>query len=179
MNQEMKIADCYPHLDLLLNELSIASTLLCHHHRKGRADNWQNSLNGMIFLEMIKFVNAKYFDRTQEMGRIVSFLYEKRQDLLSRSDKKLVKLITLDVGDAVDEVVIEKLQLIAHHIQMIDILFKNSDMIRELIGNAELISIQQDFQIMEALFGNSDVAEALIDDAELTNILQFSKIKLQ
>lgn len=74
---------------------------------------------------------------------------------------------------------IEKLQLIAHHIQMIDILFKNSDMIRELIRNAELISIQQDFQIMEALFGNSDVAEALIDDAELTNILQFSKIKLQ
>ena len=172
MNQEIKIADCCPHLDLLLNELSIASTLLSHHHRKGYADEWQNSLNGIIFLEMIEFINEKYFDRTQEMGRIVSFLYGKRKDLLSRSDKNLVKLITLDVGGVVDEAVIEKLQLIAHHIQMIEILFGNSDMIRELIGNAELISIPQDFQIMGALLGNSDVAEALIDDAELTNILQ-------
>lgn len=179
MNQEIKIADCCPHLDLLLNELSIASTLLSHHHRKGYADEWQNSLNGIIFLEMIEFINEKYFDRTQEMGRIVSFLYGKRKDLLSRSDKKLVKLITLDVGGVIDEAAIEKLQLIAHHIQMIEILFKNSDMIRELIGNAELISIPQDFQMMDALLGNSDVAEALIDDAELTNILQFSKIKLQ
>lgn len=142
MNQEIKIADCYPHLDLLLNELSIALTLLCHHYRKGYADGWPNSLNGIIFLEMIDFINEKYFDRTQEMGRIVSHLYEKRKDLLSRSDKKLVKLITLDVGDVIDETVIEKLQLIAHHIQMIEILFKNSDMIRELIGNDEFISIQ-------------------------------------
>lgn len=145
MNQEMKITDCYPHLDLLLNELSIASALLGHHHRKGRADSWRNSLNGMIFLEMIEFINEKYFDRTQEMGRIVSYLYAKRKDLLSRSDKKLVKLITLDVGGVVDESVIEKLQLIAHHIQMIEILFRNSDMIRDLIGNAELVSIRQDF----------------------------------
>ena len=171
MNQEIKISDYYPYLDLLLNELSIASTLLSHHYRKGYADGWQNSLNGMIFLEMIEFINEKYFDRTQEMGRIVSYLYEKRKDLLSRSDKTLVKLITLDIGSVVDDDVIAKLQLIAHHIQMIDILVRNSDMIRELIGNAKLISIQQDFQIMDALLENNDVVKALMGDIELTNIL--------
>lgn len=171
MNQEIKISDYYPYLDLLLNELSIASTLLSHHYRKGYADGWRNSLNGMIFLEMIEFINEKYFDRTQEMGRIVSYLYEKRKDLLSRSDKTLVKLITLDIGGVVDDDVIAKLQLIAHHIQMIDILVRNSDMIRELIGNAKLISIQQDFQIMDALLENDDVVKALMGDVELTNIL--------
>lgn len=132
MNQEIKISDYYPYLDLLLNELKVASLLLSYHQRKGQEEGILDSLGSKIFIGMSQTINDVLLDRTQKIGKIIGYLYDKKQLLLSRSDKKLFKIITLDVDNKVDLDASKKLKQIAVYIQNIDIILKNANLIKSL-----------------------------------------------
>lgn len=129
MNQEIKISDYYPYLDLLLNELKVASLLLGYHQRKVLKAGVLNSLEELIFIEMAQTINETLFNRTQEMGRIIGHLYDKKEVLLNRPDKKLFKIITLDVDNQVDLDASEKLKRIAYYLQNINTVLKNASLI--------------------------------------------------
>jgi hypothetical protein len=132
MNQEIKISDYYPYLDLLLNELKVASLLLSYHQRKGQEEGILDSLGSKIFIGMSQTINDVLLDRTQKIGKIIGYLYDKKQLLLSRSDKKLFKIITLDVDNKVDLDASKKFKQIAVYIQNIDIILKNANLIKSL-----------------------------------------------
>ena len=129
MNQEIKISDYYPYLDLLLNELKVASLLLGYHQRKVLKAGVLNSLEELIFIEMAQTINETLFNRTQEMGRIIGHLYDKKEVSLNRPDKKLFKIITLDVDNQVDLDASEKLKRIAYYLQNINTVLKNACLI--------------------------------------------------
>ena len=83
MNEKIKLTDY--HLNLLLNELSIASLLLGHCHRKIKDDGWLSDISiAYEFIEMCDFIYNLYFDRTQEIGRIVGSLSDKKKAFLRR-----------------------------------------------------------------------------------------------
>ena len=134
MNNEIKITDYYYHLDFLLNELTVVSLLLGHYQRKGQNEVALDNLESQIFIEMSQAIKFMLFDRTQEMGRIIGHIYDKRQMLLSQSDKKLFKITMLDINNQIENGAIEKLQRIANYIQFIDIMFKNAQFIQSLTG---------------------------------------------
>lgn len=77
MNQEIKISDYYPYLDLLLNELKVASLLLSYHQRKGQEEGILDSLGSKIFIGMSQTINDVLLDRTQKIGKIIGYLYDK------------------------------------------------------------------------------------------------------
>lgn len=146
MNQEIKISDYYPYLDLLLNELKVASLLLSYHQRKGQEEGILDSLGSKIFIGMSQTINDVLLDRTQKIGKIIGYLYDKKQ-LLSRSDKKLFKIITLDVDNKVDLDASKKLKQIAVYIQNIDIILKNANLIKSLgsLGSLGSLNAQDVF----------------------------------
>lgn len=147
MNQEIKISDYYPYLDLLLNELKVASLLLSYHQRKGQEEGILDSLGSKIFIGMSQTINDVLLDRTQKIGKIIGYLYDKKQLLLSRSDKKLFKIITLDVDNKVDLDASKKLKQIAVYIQNIDIILKNANLIKSLgsLGSLGSLNAQDVF----------------------------------
>lgn len=147
MNQEIKISDYYPYLDLLLNELKVASLLLSYHQRKGQEEGILDSLGSKIFIGMSQTINDVLLDRTQKIGKIIGYLYDKKQLLLSRSDKKLFKIITLDVDNKVDLDASKKLKQIAVYIQNIDIILKNTNLIKSLgsLGSLGSLNAQDVF----------------------------------
>ena len=134
MNNEIKITDYYYHLDFLLNELTAVSLLLSHYKRKAQDEDVFDNLDNQIFIEMCQTIKFMLFDRTQEIGRIIGHIYEKRQMLLSQPDKKLFKILMLDINNKLEISAIEKLQCIANYLQFIDIMFKNAQFIKSLTG---------------------------------------------
>lgn len=143
MNEKIKLTDY--HLNLLLNELSIASLLLGHCHKKIKDDNWTSNIPITYeFIEMCEFINNLYFDRTQEIGRIVGSLSDKKKAFLSR------KLGTVEFKFAITHFkieckygdVIEKITSIAYQLQNIEVMFEHSALIKSLIENSKIFHTQ-------------------------------------
>lgn len=139
MNEKIKLTDY--HLNLLLNELSIASLLLGHCHRKIKDDGWLSDISiAYGFIEMCEFINNLYFDRTKEIGRIVGSLSDKKKAFLSR------KLDTVEFKFAIAHFdieykygdVIEKITSIANQLQNIEVMFEHSALIKSLIENSKI-----------------------------------------
>lgn len=60
MNNEVKITDYYHHLDLLLNELKVTSSLLSYHQEKGREEGILDSLESKILSRYLKLLMIYY-----------------------------------------------------------------------------------------------------------------------
>lgn len=143
MNEKIKLTDY--HLNLLLNELSIASLLLGHCHRKIKDDGWLSDISiAYEFIEMCDFIYNLYFDRTQEIGRIVGSLSDKKKAFLRR------KLDTVEFKFAIAHFdieykygdVIEKITSIANQLQNIEVMFEHSVFIKSLIENSKIFHTQ-------------------------------------
>lgn len=143
MDEKIKLTDY--HLNLLLNELSIASLLLSHYHRKAKDDGWLSDISiAYRFIEMCEFINNLYFDRTKEIGRIVGSLSDKKKAFLSR------KLGTVEFKFAITHFkieckygdVIEKITSIANQLQNIEVMFEHSAIIKALIENSKIFHTQ-------------------------------------
>jgi len=142
MNEKIKLTDY--HLNLLLNELTIASLLLGHCHRKINY-GWLSDISiAYGFIEMCDFIYNLYFDRTQEIGKIVGSLSDKKKAFLSRKlDTAEFKFaiahfdIEYKYGD-----VIEKITSIAYQLQNIEVMFEHSALIKSLIENSKIFHTQ-------------------------------------
>ena len=143
MNEKIKLTDY--HLDLLLNELSIASLLLGHCHKKIKDDNWASNIPiAYEFIEMCDFIYNLYFDRTQEIGKIAGSLSDKKKAFLSR------KLGTVEFKFAITHFKIEckygdiirKITSIANQLQNIEVMFEHSALIKSLIENSKIFHTQ-------------------------------------
>lgn len=143
MDGKIKLTDY--HLNLLQNELSVASLLLSHYHRKVKDDGWLSDiLIAYGFIEMCDFIYNLYFDRTKEIGRIVGNLSDKKKAFLSR------KLDTVEFKFAIAHFeieykygdVIEKITSIANQLQNIEVMFEHSVLIKSLIENSKIFHTQ-------------------------------------
>ena len=136
MDEKIKLTD--HHLNLLLNELSVASLLLGHYHKKIKDDGWtSNVLIAYEFIEICELIHNIYFDRTQEIGRIVGNLSDKKRTLLSRRLDPLefkFALANFEIDQKSDDV-IEKIRLIANQLQYIEVMFNHNALIRSLMEN--------------------------------------------
>lgn len=143
MNEKIKLTDY--HLDLLLNELTIASLLLSHYHRKAKDDGWLSDISiAYGFIEMCEFINNLYFDRTKGIGRIVGSLSDKKKAFLSRKlDTVEFKfaIAHFDIEYKYDDV-IEKITSIANQLQNIEVMFEHSALIKSLTENSKIFHTQ-------------------------------------
>ena len=134
MDEKIKLTD--HHLNLLLNELSIASLLLGHCHKKIKDGGWMlNTLIACEFIKMCEFINSIYFDRTQEIGRIVGNLSDKKKTLLSRRLDPLefkFAIANFEIEYKYDDV-IEKIRSIANQLQNIEVMFNYRLLIEALM----------------------------------------------